>query len=73
MTTAALHNVLYYLESLSLSSSDKRWLAEHYFGAGSASLPPIISAKEVSAALTVDEVEERLLNMAHDYYSSSNV
>lgn len=72
MTTAALHSVLNYLESLNLSSSNKRWLAEHFFEVENVAPLPVVSAKEVASALTVDEVEERLLNMAHDYYNTAN-
>lgn len=31
MTSTALHSILGYLESLNLTSSNKKWLAEHYF------------------------------------------
>lgn len=31
MTSVALNSVLGYLESLNLTSSNKKWLAEHYF------------------------------------------
>lgn len=73
MTTIGLHSVLNYLESLNLSSSNKRWLAEHYFGVTKADDVPVVSAQELASALTVDEVEDRLLNMVHTHYNKAAV
>lgn len=73
MTTVRLQSVLTYLKGLNLSSSNKRWLAEHYFQPATANDAPIVSAQEISKALTVDEVEERLLNMVHSHYHKTSV
>lgn len=73
MTTIGLHSVLNYLESLNLSSSNKRWLAEHYFGVTKADDLPVISSQELESALTVDEVEDKLLNMVHAHFNKAAV